>query len=92
MVGSNRYIRERERVVMEGGGRLGLAHQSAKITSSSGGQMSSYSIFERQSVCVCVRTVACRRCVLRGSIRSDGTSLVAYMQLTEQRGACGRGC
>lgn len=36
-----------------------LAHKSAKITSSSGGQMSIYSIFEGQAVCVCMRVHVC---------------------------------
>lgn len=36
-----------------------LAHKSAKITSSSRGQMSIYSIFEGQAVCVCMRVHVC---------------------------------
>lgn len=74
-----------------------MAHKSAEITSSGGGQMSIYSIFERQGGYVFVRARS-RVCSLfflffsfGGGIRSIGTSLEAYRQLTEQRGVCGRG-
>lgn len=77
-------------MVEEEGGRFHLAHKSAKITSSSGGQMSIYSIFEREAVGVlCARSRALR--VFRGGIRSAGASREAYRQLTAQQGGmwCG---
>lgn len=69
----------------EEGSRFDLAHKSAKITSSSGGQMSIYSIFEREAVGVLrARSRALR--VFRGGISSVGASRGAYRQLTAQQG------
>lgn len=72
-------------MVKEEGSRFDLAHKSAKITSSSGGQMSIYSIFEREAVGVLrARSRALR--VFRGGIRSICASRGAYRQLTAQQG------
>lgn len=66
-------------MVREEGSWLGLAHKSAEITSSSGGQMSIYTIFQRLAMCVCVHM---GRVCFRGNIRSIGMRREAYRQLT----------
>lgn len=81
-------------MVEEEGSRSDLAHKSAKITSSSGGQMSIYSIFEREAVGVLRVRVHVRCAFSGGAFRSVGTSRGAYRQLTAQQGrhaVCGGG-
>lgn len=53
MQGSNRYNREQGKGVEEEEGWFDLAHKTAKITTSSRGQMSIYSIFKGWALCVC---------------------------------------
>lgn len=78
-------LEEEDGVGVEGVG-LDLGCESAKITSSSGGQMSVYNVF----ACTSARAV---RLSFRGrALASVGTSREAYRQLTEQRGGGGVAC
>lgn len=64
-----------------GGAGVDLECESAKITSSGGGQMSVYNVF------ACASTRAVRLSFKGRALASVGTSREAYRQLTEQREA-----